>query len=89
GDGYPRSLSNKGHVLVRGRKAQIIGRICMDQTMIDVTDIPGVNVGDVAVLIGSQGDLSVTAEDIASWADTINYEIVCGISRRVPRLYVE
>ncbi|MCI9291282.1 MAG: alanine racemase [Clostridia bacterium] len=89
GDGYPRALSNKGHVLVRGRKAQIIGRICMDQTMIDVTDIPGVNVGDVAVLIGSQGDLSVTAEDIASWADTINYEIVCGISRRVPRLYVE
>ncbi|ACL68930.1 alanine racemase [Halothermothrix orenii] len=86
-DGYPRILSNQGQVLVRGRKAPIRGRVCMDQIMIDVTEIPDVRVGDEVVLIGEQGTQKISATDIAEKADTINYEIVCGISQRVPREY--
>ena len=85
-DGYPRLLSNKGRVIVRGEYAPIVGRICMDQFMIDVTHIENVNVGDRVILMGSQGDRTVSAEEIAEYAQTINYEISCGISKRVPRV---
>jgi alanine racemase len=86
-DGYRRSLSGKFYVLIRGRRAPILGRICMDQLMVDVTDIPGVRLNDKVVLVGKDGDEVITMEAIASAADSFNYEFVCGISRRVPRLY--
>jgi len=87
-DGYRRSLSGKFYVLIRGKKAPILGRICMDQMMVDVTDIPGAALNDRVVLVGSDGDASITMEQIAAAADSFNYEFVCGISRRVPRIYV-
>ncbi len=87
GDGYPRFLSNRAHVLVRGKRAPVIGRVCMDQTMVDVTGISGVRMRDDVVLIGPQERQAVTAEELADMGDTISYEIVCGISKRVPRRY--
>ena len=86
-DGYRRSLSGKFHVLIRGRKAPILGRVCMDQMMVDVTHIPDVRLEDKVVLVGRDGDEVITMEQIAAAADSFNYEFVCGISRRVPRLY--
>ena len=86
-DGYRRSLSGAFHVLIRGKKAPILGRICMDQMMVDVTDIPGVTEGDRVTLVGRDGDETITMEQIAAAADSFNYEFVCGISRRVPRIY--
>ena len=88
-DGYPRLLSNKGRVIINGKYAPIVGRICMDQFMVDVTDIEDVQVDAKVTLIGSDGGCSVTADEIASLAGTINYEVVCGISKRVPREVVE
>ena len=87
-DGYRRNLSGKFHVLIRGKKAPILGRICMDQLMVDVTDIPGAALNDRVVLVGSYGDESISMEQIAATADSFNYEFACGISRRVPRIYV-
>lgn len=87
-DGYRRSLSGKFYVLIRGRKAPILGRICMDQMMVDVTDIPDAQLGDTVVLVGQSGKLSITVEEIAAMQDSFNYEFVCGISRRVPRVYL-
>ncbi len=84
-DGYPRLLSNKGYVLIKGRRAPIVGRICMDQFSVDVSDIPDVKMGDEVILFGK--DLPV--EQVAAWADTINYEIVCGVSPRVPRIIIK
>ena len=86
-DGYRRSLSGKFYVLIHGKKAPILGRICMDQMMVDVTAIPDVQVGDKVVLVGTDGAETITMEQIATAADTFNYEFVCGISRRVPRYY--
>lgn len=86
-DGYRRSLSGKFYVLIRGKRAPILGRICMDQMMVDVTDIPGVTLNDKVVLVGRDGDQVITMESIAAAAGSFNYEFVCGISRRVPRLY--
>ena len=86
-DGYRRSLSGKFHVLIRGKRAPILGRICMDQMMVDVTDIPGVSTGDRVTLVGTDGDETITMEEISAVADSFNYEFVCGISRRVPRVY--
>jgi alanine racemase len=86
-DGYPRSLSNKAKVLVNGAFAPVVGRVSMDWTTVDVTDIPDVKVGDQVTLIGSQGDSSITAENLAAAADTISYEITCGINNRVRREY--
>ena len=86
-DGYRRSLSGKFHVLIHGKKAPILGRICMDQMMVDVTDIPEAKLNDRVVLVGRSGELEITMEQIAAAADSFNYEMVCGISRRVPRLY--
>lgn len=85
-DGYPRLLSNKGRVIINGCYAPIVGRICMDQFMVDVTDIPNAKIGDIVTLMGKQGDCNVSAEEIARHAQTINYEIVCGIGKRVPRI---
>ena len=88
-DGYRRNLSGRFHVLIRGQKAPILGRICMDQMMVDVTAIPGVQVGDRVTLVGTDGEEAITMEQISAQADSFNYEFVCGISRRVPRLYVQ
>ena len=87
-DGYRRSLSSRFYVLIRGKKAPILGRICMDQMMVDVTDIPDVAVEDRVVLVGTSGSETITMEEISAAADSFNYEFVCGISRRVPRIYV-
>lgn len=84
-DGYPRLLSNKGRVIINGCYAPITGRICMDQFMVDVSHIENVKVGDKVVLMGRDGELFISADEIAEYAQTINYEIVCGISKRVPR----
>ncbi len=86
-DGYPRSLSGKFYVLIHGQKAPILGRICMDQMMVDVTGIEDVAVGNKVVLVGEHGDEAITIDQIAEAAGTFNYEFVCGISRRVPRYY--
>jgi hypothetical protein len=86
GDGYPRNLSNSGPVLINGKKFTISGRVCMDQVMVDVGDCR-VNIGDEAVLIGSQGSCHISADTLAQLAATISYEIVCGIGSRVPRIY--
>jgi alanine racemase len=88
-DGYTRLLSGKAEVLVRGVRAPLAGNICMDQCMIDVTGIEGVKVGDEAVLMGQQGQESITAEELGSLLGTINYEIVCMIGKRVPRVYIK
>lgn len=87
-DGYRRSLSGKFHVLIRGQEAPILGRICMDQLMVDVTHIPDAAPEDAVVLVGTSGDRQITVEQIAQAADSFNYEFVCGISRRVPRIYI-
>jgi len=89
GDGYSRLLSNRGWVLIRGEKAPIIGNICMDQMMVDVTGIPEVRVGDHVVLIGRQGNEAIFADDIAKLCGTISYEVLTNINNRVPRIYVE
>ena len=89
GDGYPRSLSNKGYVLIHGQYAKICGRVCMDQMMVDVTDIPNVKVGDMITLLGSNGDKTITAEELGDLSGRFNYEFVCDIGKRVPRLFLE
>ncbi len=88
GDGYPRSLSNVGHILVNGQKAPIIGRICMDQFMVDVTDIEGnVCVGDTVTLIGQDGDMEITMEELGDQSGRFNYELSCDLGKRIPRIY--
>ncbi len=87
-DGYRRSLSNRFYVLIRGKRAPILGRVCMDQIMVDVTDIPGVAQGDEVVLMGKSGDEEITAEALAEAAGSFNYEQICDLSRRVPRVYI-
>ncbi|MBQ8413539.1 MAG: alanine racemase [Lachnospiraceae bacterium] len=88
-DGYPRALSNKGRVIINGHYAPIIGRVCMDQFMVDVTNIPEVAVKDEVILIGGTDDKYVSVEEVAAPAESFNYELVCNISRRVPRVYYE
>lgn len=87
-DGYPRSLSNKGYVLIKGKKAPVLGRVCMDQFMVDVTDIPEAEEYDEVVLLGNSGGNSITAEELGALSGRFNYELVCDISDRVPRKYV-
>ena len=87
-DGYNRLLSNRASVLVRGKRVPVIGRVCMDQTMLDVTDVPGVSVGDEVVLYGSQGDEQISIEEIAALQGTISNEVICAVGKRVPRVYV-
>lgn len=88
-DGLSRRLSSRGQVIVRGALAPVVGRVSMDLTLVDVTDVPGVQVGDEVILIGASGGLRITAWDHAKLAETIPYEVLCGISKRVPRVYVE
>jgi alanine racemase len=85
-DGYVRAMSNRGRVIVRGCLASVVGRISMDLTLVDVTDVPGVSLHDRVTLIGEEGEVAVTAEEIAKTAGTLSYEITCGISARVPRI---
>lgn len=88
GDGYPRSLSNKGYVLIRGQRARILGRVCMDQFMADVTDIPGTKFMDPVVLVGSDGDENISVDELAGLSGRFNYEFVCCLGKRIPRVYV-
>lgn len=85
-DGYSRALSNKGMVLIRGQRCPVVGRVCMDMTLVDVTAVPDVTPGDDAILIGRQGEAAVLAGDLAAWAGTIPYDILCGVGPRVPRV---
>lgn len=87
-DGYPRSLSGRGSVLIHGKRAPILGRICMDQFMVDVTDIPEARVLDETVLLGRQGKENISAEELGKLSGRFNYELVCDISKRVPRNYI-
>ena len=87
-DGYFRSCGKQGYVLIRGKRAKIIGRICMDQLMADVSEIDGVSAGDEVVLMGQSGNESIDAEEIASWTGTISYEILCSLAGRVDRQYI-
>jgi alanine racemase len=87
-DGYMRALSNRGHAVIRGVYATVIGRISMDLTIIDVTNVPGVELDDEVILLGTEAGLSVSAEDLARTAGTLSYEVTCGIGERVPRVYV-
>jgi alanine racemase len=88
-DGYSRLLSNRGTVLVNGKRAPVVGRVCMDMTMVDVTDVPGVSAGTEVTVIGRQGDQEITAADLAGWQGTIAYEVLCKIGGRVARAYTE
>lgn len=87
-DGYSRLLSSKGEILVHGKRCKIVGRVCMDQIMIDVSDVEA-HSGDIVTLIGKDGDDRITADELASLYGTIGYEVVCGISKRVPRIYID
>ncbi len=86
-DGYMRAFSGKADVLINGKRARIKGRVCMDQMMVDVTDIPGIGVGDIVTLIGNDGDETITVDELAGIAGTISYELLCMIGRRIPRVY--
>lgn len=87
GDGYARSLSNKGYVLLHGQKAPICGRVCMDQFMVDITDIPDVKIGDPVTLIGRNGEKQITLEELGDLSGRFNYEFVCDLGKRIPRVY--
>lgn len=87
-DGYARSLSNKGDVLIHGKRAPIRGRVCMDQFMVDVTDIPDVKNGDEVILIGSDGEETITMEEVGALSGRFNYEFVCDLGKRIPRVFV-
>src|SRR5579884_3358293 len=88
-DGLTRALSNRGHAIVRGCRARIVGNISMDLTLLDVTDVPGVDIGDEVVLLGQADHCSITAQEIADLVGTVPYEILCSIGKRVPRIYVD
>ncbi|MBR7160936.1 MAG: alanine racemase [Clostridia bacterium] len=86
-DGYPRALSNRGEVLIHGKRCPILGRVCMDQMMVDITDVPEAKTEDPVVLIGKDGNETISAEEVGEAAYSFNYELVCGIARRIPRIY--
>ena len=87
GDGYPRMLSNKGYVLIHGKRAKILGRICMDQFMVDVTDIPQAKELDEVILVGRQGDEEITVDELGDLCGRFSYEFICDIGKRLPRIY--
>ncbi len=89
GDGYHRHASGRAQVIIRGKRARVVGRICMDQMMVDVTDIPGVQPGDDVILLGGEGDAAISAEELASWSDTISYEVLLAATERVHRRWVD
>jgi alanine racemase len=88
-DGYNRHLSNQGEVLIRGKRAPIVGKVCMDLIMVDVTEIPDVSLGDEIILIGKQGNEEITVDEIAKKIGSISYEVLCSVGKRVPRVYKE
>jgi alanine racemase len=88
GDGYPRALSNRGEVLIAGKRFKIVGLVCMDLTMVDVTDDQGVSIGDEVVLMGRSGAEEITASEIAELANTIPYDVTCSVGPRVPRVFI-
>jgi alanine racemase len=88
-DGFGRLLSNKALVLVHGKRARVIGRVCMDAFMLDVTDIPEAKAGDELVLIGKQGDEEITVDEFAEWNQSINYEIITRMGKRLPKVYLK
>ena len=88
GDGYHRLLSNRGAVLINGRRAPIVGRVCMDQFVVDISQAGPVELGSEVVLIGTQGEGSISADEVAAWSETINYEVTTGLLPRVPRVYL-
>ena len=87
GDGFSRKFSNRGEVIIRGRRAPIVGRVCMDQVLVDVTDIPGASVGDEVLLWGKKGNDVLKIVEVAGWMETITYEVTCALGRRIPRVY--
>jgi alanine racemase len=87
-DGFPRFMSNGGEVLIRGRRCPVVGKVCMDVSMVDVTDLDGASVGDEVVLFGPQGDQLITVDELAARGHTISYELLCNISPRVRRIFV-
>lgn len=87
GDGYPRSLSGRGYVLIHGKRAPILGRVCMDQFMVDISEIPGVMEGDKVTLLGVDGTERITAEELGELSGRFNYEFVCDLGKRIPRVY--
>ena len=89
GDGYPRSLSGKGYVLIRGKKAPILGRVCMDQFMVDISEIPEAMDGDKVTLLGMDGTERITAEELGELSGRFNYEFVCDLGKRIPRVYIQ
>ena len=89
GDGYPRSLSGKGYVLIRGKKAPILGRVCMDQFMVDVSAIPDAEEDDLVTLIGYDGSEQISAELLGELSGRFNYELVCDLSKRIPRVFLK
>ena len=89
GDGYPRSLSGKGYVLIHGKKAPILGRVCMDQFMVDISEIPEVMEGDKVTLLGMDGTERITAEELGELSGRFNYEFVCDLGKRIPRVYIQ
>jgi len=88
-DGLHRLNSNRGWMVVRGARAPIAGRVCMDHVMLDVTDVPGVEAGDEVVVVGGRRGAAVPADELAGWSETISYEVLTSIGKRVPRVYVE
>ena len=88
GDGYPRSLSNKGEVLIHGKRARILGRVCMDQFMVDVTDIPDVKFMDRVTLIGCDREERISVEELSALSGRFHYEFVCCLGKRIPRVYI-
>ncbi len=89
GDGYPRKLTGKGEVLIHGQRAPIIGRICMDQFMVDVSEIPDVVFGDEVTLIGTDGEETITIEELSALSGRFNYEFACDLNKRIPRVYYQ
>jgi alanine racemase len=87
GDGIQRASSNRAQVIVRGARCPVLGRVTMDQTIVDVTDVPNVTRGDEAVLVGRQGSAEISLSEFSRWADTIPWETLCSVTKRVPRLY--
>jgi alanine racemase len=88
-DGYHRLASNRAQVVVRGRRAPLAGRVCMDHVMVDVTDVPGVAAGERVVMMGAAGGAAVLADELAGWCETIPYEMLTAVGKRVPRMHVE
>jgi alanine racemase len=87
GDGIPRSVSNRASILLKGVRCPVLGRVTMDQTIVDVTDVPGVASGDEAVIVGRQGADEISVGEFSRWADTIPWETLCSVTKRVPRVY--